>query len=129
MNSNQKKAAQLGMPLGTASNRLRKAIIFNLVKRLGENYCYRCGSEIVSEADLSIEHKIPYLDSDDPVKLFFDLDNISFSHLICNIRDARQTKISTHPSLWAYRKGCRCDECRELEKLRRRSQRERGINT
>jgi hypothetical protein len=34
-----------------------------------------------------------------------------------------------HPSSSAYRNGCRCDGCREIEKLRRRGQRKRGIKT
>lgn len=34
--------------------------------------------------NFSIEHKIPWLDSDDPVDLFFNLENIDFSHLLCN---------------------------------------------
>ncbi len=129
MNSNEKKAFQLGMPQGTASNRLRKEIIFNLIKRLNENYCFQCGAEIEFAGALSIEHKIPFLDSNDPVKLFFDLDNIAYSHLSCNVGAARQTKEATHPSLSAYRKGCRCGECKNLERLRRQDQRERGINT
>ena len=129
MKSNDKKADQLGMPIGTASAKLRKTVIFNLLKELNRNICFQCGLEIESEKDLSIEHKIPYLDSEDPVKLFFDLENIAFSHLRCNIGAARQTKESTHPSVSAYRRGCRCDECKDVERIRRKGQRERGINT
>jgi len=44
----------------------------------------------MSRETFSIEHVIPWLDSEDPVKLFFDLDNISFSHLKCNVEDARK---------------------------------------
>lgn len=110
-NSNNKKTAQLGMPIGTASNRLRKSIIFKLLKDSGKNYCFQCSAEIENEKDLSIEHKIPYLDSDNPIDLFFDLDNIAFSHLSCNIGAARQTKTLAHPSQQAYKYGCRCKEC------------------
>ena len=43
----------------------------------------------------SIEHKTPWLDSGDPIGLYFDLDNISFSHLSCNCRASRRGKYET----------------------------------
>lgn len=82
---NREKSALLGMPFGTASNRLRKAILFRLVQRLNEDKCFRCGKSIVSVDDLSIEHKESWQSAYDPVEAFFSLDNISFSHLSCNI--------------------------------------------
>lgn len=112
--NSQKKSDQLGMPIGTASNRLRKSIIFMFLKELNKNFCFQCGKEIKSEKELSIEHKIPYLDSQDPKKLFFDLDNIGFSHLNCNI-GARRSRPLSHPSITSYNRGCRCNECRKLK--------------
>jgi len=44
----------------------------------------------MSRDTFSIEHKIPWLDSSDPVGLYFDLNNISFSHHSCNVRAARR---------------------------------------
>lgn len=88
-NSLKKKQEQLGMPLGTASAKLRKSILFSLLKETGKNICYQCGRVIENEDELSIEHKVPYLDSDNPKELFFSLDNIAFSHLRCNIGAAR----------------------------------------
>jgi len=64
--------------------------------------------------ELSIEHITPYLDSDDPKKLFFDLNNIAFSHLKCNSGAARQTKKTKHPSWHSYKKVCRCNECKKI---------------
>ena len=81
--SNKNKDAFLGMPHGTATNRLRKMIMFDLLKRLGEDFCYRCENIIENVDDLSVEHKKPWLWNDK--KLFWDLDNIAFSHLKCNI--------------------------------------------
>lgn len=89
---NIKKSEQLGMPIGTANAKLRKSILFNLLKEYNKNICYQCGKVIEFEEDLSIEHKIPWLDSDNPKELFFSLENIAFSHLKCNIKAAR------HPS-------------------------------
>lgn len=79
------------------------------------NFCHQCGSEIENEQNLSIEHKEPWLDSDDPVGKFFDLDNIAFSHLACNCGAARPRE-GKHPSFHNYRKGCRCDGCKEENK-------------
>ena len=82
MGCNSRKASQLGMPLGTATGRLRKIILFNLLQRLGEDVCFRCGTGIETEEALSIEHKVPWLDSD--ASLFWNLNNIAFAHLSCN---------------------------------------------
>lgn len=108
-----KKAKQLGMNPSTAQNRLTKDILFKLICETGKNFCYHCKEEITRET-LSIEHKTPWLDSKDPVGLFFDLDNIAFSHLSCNAAAARKDggKCGT---IAQYRRGCRCDACREIK--------------
>lgn len=110
--STDKKSEQLGMPLGTAANKLRKSILFNLLKKHNENYCFQCGAEIESADELSIEHKIPYLDSENPKELFFNLDNIAFSHLNCNTAQSRRNTRYKHPTYNSYRKGCRCTACK-----------------
>lgn len=89
MNTNDRKTEQLGMPIGTASNKLRKMVLFSLLKELGRDQCYRCGQPINSIEELSIEHKIAWLDSEHPKELFFSLNNIAFSHLKCNVGAAR----------------------------------------
>ena len=81
-NTNKAKAEQLGMPWGTAANRLRKQILFALLVRYGDNTCYRCGEEINDVSDLTVEHKEPWFNVDP--ELFWDLDNIAFSHAKCN---------------------------------------------
>lgn len=88
--ANEKKFDQLGMAHGTATARLKKTLLWNYIVSAGDNVCHQCGKEILSEGDLSIEHKTPWLDSDDPIKLFFDLDNVAYSHLSCNIAQARK---------------------------------------
>ena len=114
-NSNKKKSQQLGMPHGTASNRLRKRILFHLIQQLGQDVCFQCGEKIDNVDHLSIEHKIPWLDND--LALFWDLENIAFSHLSCNCGAGRRHKI--HPSLSAYHRGCRCQDCRALKRIQR----------
>ena len=87
---NKRKDEQLGMSHGTATARLKKSLMFSLIKETGRNICFQCGKPIESEDDLSIEHKIPWLDSENPKELFFNLNNIAFSHLSCNSGAARK---------------------------------------
>jgi hypothetical protein len=92
--SNYKKSSQLGLSFGKANGILKKSLLFYFVKKCGVDTCYRCNKKIEKIDDLSIEHKVPWLDSEDPKKLFFDINNISFSHLHCNIKEFRSsTKI------------------------------------
>ena len=78
----------------TASGRLVKDILWSLIIKTHQDTCCKCGNKMTRET-FSIEHKIPWLDSENPVELYFNLENISFSHLSCNIADARKpTKVS-----------------------------------
>lgn len=83
--SNAVKASQLGMPWGTASGRLKKILLFRCLQKLNEDVCFKCTSKIVKVEDLTIEHKKPWLHVD--TKLFWDLENIAFSHTWCNRPD------------------------------------------
>lgn len=85
-----KKVAQLGQPFGTASGRLRKMVLFSLLQEVSRDVCHQCSRKIEAAEHLSIEHKEPWLDSENPVEKFFALSNIAFSHLSCNIGAARQ---------------------------------------
>ena len=105
--ANRKKTEQLGMSIGTASNRLRKEVMFNLLRRLNGNICYRCKREIKTAEEMSLEHKIPWLDSHDPIGLFFDLTNIAFSHSACNRRRPGQPTLRKEGPLGtAWCSGC-----------------------
>jgi hypothetical protein len=75
-----KKHNQLGMNAGTASHRLVRDLLFDKIK---DTPCYHCGG-VLSRDNFSVEHKKPWLDSEDPLGLFFDISNISYSHLSCN---------------------------------------------
>ena len=89
-NSNARRSKFLGMPFGTACNRLRKSILFSLLKRFNENVCFKCSQAIEGIEDLSIEHKLPWEGRD--VQLFWDLENIAFSHIRCNVPHRRGNK-------------------------------------
>ncbi len=85
MDCNEKKSFELKMSYGKACNILRKNILFNLAKKLKLNICYRCGKKIVDINKFSIDHKKSWQNTTQPIKLFFDFNNIAFSHLKCNI--------------------------------------------
>ena len=80
-----KKNNKLGMAHGTAVHYLRKMLLFRLVQETKRDICYMCGKKIVDINMFSIEHKVSWLDSYNPKEKFFDLDNIAYSHLICNM--------------------------------------------
>jgi hypothetical protein len=83
-----KKRLQLGMDAGTASGRLLKSLLFHFATKAGEK-CFRCGGELDRDS-FTVDHKEAWLDSGDPVGLFFSVDNIAFSHWKCNVQ-ARRT--------------------------------------
>jgi hypothetical protein len=94
-NNKNKRSEFLGVNLGTASNRLRKMVLFKLVQDTEQDDCYRCGKVIESVEELSIEHKERWLDVS--VDLFWDMGNIAFSHLRCNSADGeRKNREKTH---------------------------------
>lgn len=99
-----RKSAFLGMPHGTACNRLRKMVLFDLLRRHGENTCFKCAGEIETAEELSIEHKRPW--EGVSVELFWSLENIAFSHLRCNRNHrhrgggARRRKVGPEGTAW-----------------------------
>lgn len=110
-NGNSKKQQKLGMPFGTANARLRKKILFHLLEKHKENFCFHCRLEIKSVDELSIEHKEAWLYKD--ISLFWDMDNIAFSHLSCNCRASsrRKGKVIVHGTRTGYQYGCKCKKC------------------
>lgn len=110
-----KKNEQLGMSHSTAANRLRKSIMWKYIQTMGHDICHQCGEKIESEDELSVEHKEPWLDSDNPVEKFFDLDNIAYSHISCNVGAARRNKAPCGTITKYKNHGCRCSECRQAQ--------------
>lgn len=114
-----KKQNQLGMNPSTASHRLVKDLLWNFIKLTGNDNCCKCGTEM-DRSNFSIEHVQPWLDSENPLELYFDVDNISYSHLKCNVGDRRRDTQScgTYAS---YRRGCRCIPCKNASSEKSRS--------
>jgi hypothetical protein len=125
-NSNAKKDKQLGMSRSLANHRLNRIILFKLIKLQYLDVCFRCGKKIETIDSLSIEHKIPWLDSENPVGLFFDLDNIAFSHLGCNSSAHRVNNrvLHEHGTYIRYQDGCRCNLCQKASSNTRKKSRD-----
>lgn len=88
---NEAKAKKLGMPFGTASSQLRKALLFSFAQKLKLDTCFQCADTIENIDQFSIEHKVPWFNSQTPIESFFDLSNIAFSHISCNVRAAARS--------------------------------------
>lgn len=78
------------MNFSTASAVLKKSIMYDMACALGRDLCFRCGQRIESYKDLSVDHKKAWMGDPDPKSSFYSLDNIAFSHYLCNIK-ARET--------------------------------------
>lgn len=78
----RKESEKLGESYSTARNRLVIDLLFHSAVSRGEK-CFRCGN-LLDRDTFSIDHVIPWLNSSDPKKLFFDISNIRYSHMKCN---------------------------------------------
>ena len=105
----------LGIDKGTAMHRLKKIIMFELAKKAGLSRCHRCKLLITDVAEFSVEHIEPWLWND--VKLFWDINNIAFSHLSCNSA-AAQVKTECGSYAKYKSKKCRCPVCHIAYKKR-----------
>jgi hypothetical protein len=83
-----KERAQLGIPFTTAIARLQRAVMFSLAQECNRDVCFRCGLKIETVKEFSVDHKVDWLDSS--TNLFWDLTNITFSHLDCNRNSGRK---------------------------------------
>ena len=104
-------------------------ILFSLLVKDKLNFCFQCNKVIDKIDNLSIEHKIPWLDSKNPVELFFDLENIAFSHLSCNAgagRSWNKGNKSPHGTFSRYTHyRCRCVDCQRANRNHHRQYRKK----
>ena len=121
--SNEDKSALLGLNFSTATQRLRKLILWSIVRETNRDICFRCSQRIESVDDLSIEHKQPWQSAPDPRTAFFDLNNIAFSHLWCNHRQYPPERIECSQGhaltggnvIWKMRGEKVCRECNRVK--------------
>lgn len=78
----QEKTRQLGMSSSRAGAKLTRIVLFDIVRRSGLNICLRCGAPIETIAEFSLDHEKPWLHVS--ADLFWDVNNIKFSHRRCN---------------------------------------------
>lgn len=117
MDNNKRKYDLLGMPYGTANHQLRKMIMFRFIQNARVDFCYRCGKIIKNIDDLSIEHMNPWQQAENPKEAFFNLDNIAFSHLKCNV-DASNRKGIPHPNQRGEKSGTSKLKQQEVNKIK-----------
>lgn len=78
----------LWMPYWTAKYKLMRKILFSLLLETNRTKCFRCWKEM-TENDYSIEHIEHWYNID--INKFWDLKNITFSHLVCNSKEKRHS--------------------------------------
>lgn len=108
------KSDKLKMNYSTACNKLKKHILYSLAEKLNMLTCFRCNEKIDNIDNFSIDHKISWKDD---VSLFWDLDNISFSHSKCNFKHGadltNEKRKWTHGNYGYIIKKCRCEICKK----------------
>jgi hypothetical protein len=94
------------MPFGTACNKLRRMVMFHVLQRHKENVCFKCGKIILKLEDLTLEHKEAWQDVGP--ELFWDLNNIAFSHRQCNLPKGIVRREIVDGMLW-------CSNCKQYK--------------
>lgn len=106
--SKEEHESLLGMDVSTATARLKKAVMMDLIRKAGLDSCHRCGKTIEHPDDLSLDHIQPWrrVSAD----LFWDLSNVAFSHRGCNKVDRPGRKIGPEGTSW-------CSACKKFLEL------------
>jgi hypothetical protein len=86
-----KQHKALGMNPSTARHRLRMDLLFKMATQLGHT-CYRCGEPLTRDT-FSLDHKVSWVNHKEPLQMFFDTDNVAFSHQSCNYSDGGKNNI------------------------------------
>lgn len=105
---------------------LMKILMFNYAKRLGLANCYRCKKEL-ELSDFTIDHIEGWRNKSNAKELFFDVDNIRFSHHSCNSANTSIEKKPKRHGHSLYTKGCRCDICTEGHRKRIAKSRKKNL--
>ena len=90
-------------------------LFFRLVQEVGLDYCHRCDEKIENYKQLSVDHIETWLHKSND--LFWDIDNIAYSHLSCNSAKSASSTENPHPSYVSYSTGCRCEGCKECKRI------------
>ncbi|MCA1556949.1 MAG: HNH endonuclease [Acidobacteria bacterium] len=110
MPANNRSSQILGMPFGTACHNLRKLVLFNLAQKLKENVCFRCKQDILTVEEFTIDHKETWRNKG--AELFWDINNIAFSHSYCNLPTGIVRREIVSGTLW-------CSKCKLFLEIER----------
>lgn len=78
------------MNISTANFRLCKDLLFAFIQK--DNICcYRCNKPLTRDT-FTIEHKEFWKTAENPKEMFFNLNNIAYSHHKCNAAHTTRTK-------------------------------------
>ena len=80
----QKYEKQLGMTLGKARNVLYAKMLLHYAKESGNDFCSKCNQPIDLPSEVSLDHIIPWRNSEQATELYFDINNVSLAHKKCN---------------------------------------------
>ena len=116
------------MPFGTATNKLRKLLLFDYAKRCNEDICYRCKTRIETIEEFSIEHTIPWERAENPVETFFDIGGITFSHLYCNVAAAYKPTDKSIDAPIGSKWCTTCKQYKPIENFSKDLSRKSGLN-
>lgn len=134
MGNTQLKSDLLGEPFGTAQNKLRKKLLFHLAGKANMLQCYRCAEQIETVAGFSVEHTKSWQYSANPVETFYDVEEIAFSHLICNVSASKDSSYSQkqitcskgHVYSTVHKNGKLVNRCKECHAQHQRNYRSNG---
>ena len=90
-------------------------LFFSLIQKLQLDICFRCEEKIENYKELSIDHKISWQGKSND--LFWDIDNIAYSHISCNSAKSAASTGGGHPSYAGYSMGCRCKACIKCKQM------------
>jgi hypothetical protein len=97
--------------MGKASALLLRQTVWLLLVATDQGRCFRCGGEM-SLADYSLDHAEPWRGQD--AALFWDPNNIHWSHKLCNTKAARTVTPSQDARRRIVRNGLlRCSFCKK----------------
>lgn len=78
----------LGIPFDKARNLLNRKIIRTFLFERYNATCCRCATKIEEAEEFHIDHINGYLDCENPLEKFLDLQNVGLSHVRCNLADS-----------------------------------------
>lgn len=91
----------LGENTATATHRLKMDILYELAKELELVRCPKCSKNIDSARDISVDHIKPWRNVS--AELFWDLDNIMFTHKWCNKVDRPRRRECPEGTRWCHK--------------------------